>query len=349
MKTEPKLSIVIPLYNMERFIEHCLDSLFKQDLPDSDFEIMVINDGSTDRSREIIERLQNDHTNLILISQENKGVSVARNKGISGAKGKYILFIDADDYLKHGSLRRIMQLAEINDSEVLFLNLSVQDMQGDLIGENDYSDFAGKVVDGLTAYRITHSRYEREPDRSWGIVFNLAFLKNNSLNFLPDVPYLEDGHFAGKVLAMAGSCTFDTNPVYIHRVNPGSVSKSNTYYTKKARNGFIKAALDLREFAENPDLTGKQYDLVMHLVAKFVISSVISSLGSRSMSEILRVKNELKQLGFVRLETAGLLSNKRYVNLYNLSFWLFILFFAIETRWRVLLNFIGYKNEIVSY
>ena len=89
-----RLSIIIPMYNVERYVNKCLLSLEDQDIPMEDYEIICINDGSPDNSREVVIRLQKEFNNIILIDQENQGVSCARNAGINSACGEFVLFID---------------------------------------------------------------------------------------------------------------------------------------------------------------------------------------------------------------------------------------------------------------
>lgn len=100
-----KLSFIVPIYNLEEYIEECIISLINQDLPHSEYEILCINDGSTDSSLDILERLAKEHTNIIIINQENQGVSAARNNGIKNAKGEYIWFVDGDDLIARNCLK----------------------------------------------------------------------------------------------------------------------------------------------------------------------------------------------------------------------------------------------------
>ena len=88
------LSIIIPIYNVAPYVERCIRSLEDQDIPKDDYEIICINDGSPDNCREIVEQLQQEFSNIILINQENQGVSMARNNGIDLSEGKYLLFVD---------------------------------------------------------------------------------------------------------------------------------------------------------------------------------------------------------------------------------------------------------------
>ncbi len=95
----PLISIIIPCYNVEQYLEKCIDSVYDQKLSESEFELIIINDGSTDRSVAIAKELFLNRSNAKIISQENKGLGGARNTGILNAVGKYIIFLDADDQL----------------------------------------------------------------------------------------------------------------------------------------------------------------------------------------------------------------------------------------------------------
>ena len=95
-----KLSIIVPVYNVEKYIEKCLNSLCN---PEIEKEIIIVNDGSTDSSLKIVEEFKKNHDkeNIIIISQENKGLSEARNTGLRKAKGEYVSFIDSDDFVNN--------------------------------------------------------------------------------------------------------------------------------------------------------------------------------------------------------------------------------------------------------
>ena len=95
-----KLSIIVPVYNVADYLPKCLDSLLVQDLSQNEYEIIVVNDGSTDNSGKIAEEYSKTYSNIILINQENQGLSGARNTGIQNAKGEYVQFVDSDDYLE---------------------------------------------------------------------------------------------------------------------------------------------------------------------------------------------------------------------------------------------------------
>ena len=117
------LSIIIPVYKVEEYLAKCLDSVLEQGMDLATYEVIVINDGSPDNSKEIIESYLPNHPNLIFIDQENQGVSVARNKGLDRATGEFILFVDPDDAVFEHSIPPLLQIAQEQQLDILYLSL----------------------------------------------------------------------------------------------------------------------------------------------------------------------------------------------------------------------------------
>ena len=116
---EKKVSVIIPVYNVEKYLRECLDSVVTQDL--DDIEIICINDGSTDGSSRILAEYATQYEKLAILDKENSGLSAARNSGLSVAKGKYILFLDSDDLLSDSSaVSRLYDKAEHDGLDQLF-------------------------------------------------------------------------------------------------------------------------------------------------------------------------------------------------------------------------------------
>lgn len=115
-----KVSIVVPVYNMEDKLERCLDSLVNQTL--SDIEIIIINDGSSDKSLEIIQKYQEKYKNIVAISRENKGISYTRNEGIKLSRGKYIAFVDSDDYVEVDMYEKLYNKIISDNSDIVVCN-----------------------------------------------------------------------------------------------------------------------------------------------------------------------------------------------------------------------------------
>jgi len=192
MENKLRLSIIIPVYNVEKYIGRCLDSLLSQDLNEDEFEIIVVNDGSTDSSLRIAEEYRLKFKNVRIISQRNQGISVARNSGLDVAEGKYIYFIDSDDFLLRNSLNHLLALAEKNDADILtFKSRSVdeQNSKAEDIKECDVSNFNYQVLTGLEADEkgvlpliLT----------AWFFIVKREYLLKHSLRFIPDLRYSED-------------------------------------------------------------------------------------------------------------------------------------------------------------
>ena len=111
-----KVSIIVPVYNVEKYLRKCLDSLINQTL--KDIEIICINDGSTDKSLEILEEYKNRDSRIILLNQENSGQSIARNNGIKKATGEYIGFVDPDDWIDLDYYEKLYNAASTNDTDI---------------------------------------------------------------------------------------------------------------------------------------------------------------------------------------------------------------------------------------
>lgn len=123
-----KVSVIVAAYNIDKYIGRCLESLVNQTL--KDIEIIIVNDGSTDQTRLIIEKRLNTDRRIILINQENKGSIEARKSGLNISKGEYILFVDGDDWLESNALEIMYNNALINESDILLYNAYKVDANG---------------------------------------------------------------------------------------------------------------------------------------------------------------------------------------------------------------------------
>lgn len=106
------LSFVVPVYNSMEYLPECLDSLMDQDISQDEYEIICVNDGSTDESINVLRKYQRQYRNIVVIDQENCGVSTARNNGLKIAQGEYIWFIDSDDFILRNILSELQEVAE---------------------------------------------------------------------------------------------------------------------------------------------------------------------------------------------------------------------------------------------
>ena len=328
-----RLSIIIPAYKVAGFIEKCLRSLEAQDIPKSDYEVIVTNDGSPDECREIVERLQKEFPNLILINQENQGVSMARNNAIAIAKGNYILPIDPDDYVLPNTFSKILNKAESLNIDVLYLGFEIFDGEQKSIWKSDYSSQGDTIYSGIEGYFVSRGYEVKDPDRSWGILFKRQLLEEYQLSYPKNVPYLEDGLFLAKVFAVAKSVAFDNEIMYQRTTRKGSATNSRLFFNEKTMQGFIYAIQDIKAFGNRQQLVKEQIQLINHVVAKFVVLSLSPSMGAFKFRDYFKVIAILRKASLAKLETDGLrFLYKKHIRMYNFSKLLFPFYFRFTNK-----------------
>jgi glycosyltransferase involved in cell wall biosynthesis len=320
-----QLSIIIPVYNVEAYIEKCITSLQQQDIEQGNYEIIIINDGSPDNSREVVISLMKIYSNIVFIDQENKGVSLARNAGMDKAIGKYLLFIDPDDYVAPNSFARVLKAADEQQAEVTFLGFKFLKYDGSVRKEMFFSEFKGHLFTGIEGYYNARKNVTIDPDRAWAILFDRAFVNKQLVRYIPDVPYLEDGEFLARILCVTTRCIFEGNAFYMRTTRPGSATNSSLFYSDKSINGFIKAAANLKAFAAYKQLSKAQQIFLNQPIAKFVLLAIEASASITNWQKTLFVKKELESNNVGKLLTEGVLQPyTNYAKLYNTSPFLFL-------------------------
>lgn len=184
-----KISVIIPVFSLEKYIGRCLKSIINQTL--EDIEIIIINDGSSDNSLEIINSYKEEDSRIITYSQENCGVSSARNKGVDLAKGDYITFVDGDDYIEETMLEEMFIQVENQNIDMVFCYLS-----------NDVDNKVGKSIYNLNSTKCLKKLFEGKMSRTaCGILFNTDIVKKNGINFKSNLRYGEDFLFTIRYLS----------------------------------------------------------------------------------------------------------------------------------------------------
>ena len=219
------ISIIIPVYNLENYIAMALDSCLRQNIPSDEYEIICVNDGSTDKSAEIISEYAEKHPNIKLISQTYAGVSVARNKGIDLAQGKYIWFVDGDDLIADNCLKDLLYVVESNNLDIFNIEMqsvSIRDFFNAEMGE------AIVCPDGKDKLSFMASK----GGSGGGVcisIFKTDLLKDNSLRFSENIKYSEDVLFAFKALIKAERCAKTDSVFYHYYQRAGSAMHSSNH------------------------------------------------------------------------------------------------------------------------
>lgn len=214
----PAISIVVPVYNVAPFIGKCLESLWDQDFPESGYEVVVVDDGSTDESAEIAAKIVSAHRNGRIVSQENRGLSEARNRGLQEAAGEYVWFVDSDDWIEKDCLGRIV--AEVSGSDILAIGAENYTESGLRSGVFSYS---GSGV--MPGERFLCLRRDQLNPCAPFYVFRREFLISNHLSFYPGI-YHEDSEFTPRAVAVAGSVAVSTGTYYKRLVREGSIMRT---------------------------------------------------------------------------------------------------------------------------
>lgn len=233
-----KVSIVIPVYNAGKYLEQCLMSVVNQSL--EDIEIIVVNDGSTDRSKEICNTFSRIYQSIKFIDKENEGVSVARNLGLDYATGKYITFVDSDDFIEQDYCKELFFAAERNNSDITICDYQVEsglkmgggvynssftgttggveDYRKELILRTLYGDFGGKIENSVVGAGVTWSKF-----------YNLNFVKKNNVRFIPGLIRAQDTVFFLSLINKTDKICHLSCALYHYRVNNGSICSGSKY------------------------------------------------------------------------------------------------------------------------
>ena len=212
-----KVSLIIPVYNVEAFVEKCLTSCVKQDLPPKDYEIVVVNDGSTDNSLNIVERFSAGYNNIKIISQSNAGLSEARNVGLQNASGEYVWFVDSDDWILEDCLKEVTDLCTGRYLDML--QICAANMYGDKAVRRFSYTNEESVFSGVEALK------RGIPFCAPFSIYRRAFLERHKLTFYPGI-YHEDNEFTPRAYYLAERVSSLNKLLYFVFQNPNSITRT---------------------------------------------------------------------------------------------------------------------------
>ena len=227
------VSIIVPVYNVEKYIAQCIESLLNQTYKNCEF--IFVNDGTKDNSVSIIKKYIRVDNRIKLVNQKNKGVSAARNNGLKKAQGDFIIFVDSDDYLANDYVEYMLNLVEKNKSDFAFSTKSYKEyneLQTSTIIEKNIS--SDEAVATLLSPDVTVG--------CWNKIYRKSFIDKNNIKFLTNLYYGEGLQFIIDCSISAKNVAISNKKVYYYRKN--NVNSATTKYSnEKFHNG--EKSLDL--------------------------------------------------------------------------------------------------------
>ena len=220
MNNHPILSIIIPLYNCEKYIKQCLDTIFRQEMNESDFEVIVIDDGSKDSGYSLASEYAKRQQNILVIKQENQGVACARNNALEKATGDYITFVDADDMLVFGSLSTLIKIAVENKADIV--KAAHKEVPEDAVCEDFSSSHDNCSIQVMTGEEAIVNVTRMKEGYCWGYLISRKLITDNRLLFPPKVAFMEDWAFITQAILISRTFVNADVLLYLYRRNSSS-------------------------------------------------------------------------------------------------------------------------------
>lgn len=309
----PFISVVIPVYNVEEYLDASLCSILQQTI--QDIEIITINDGSQDSSLQILERYALKDSRVKVVSQENKGLSTARNTGLKLATGKYVYFFDSDDILQTTALETISKLAESTQAQIVhFFSSEIDESGNQLNRKNKHSGILqiNPVVGQKFMLSIFNKgKYATNVQKYF---YENKFLKEHQLTF-PDGYIHEDESFTMIALCLAERVVSTDEALLLKRFRRNSIMSSERGISNVK--GWVRASIDLADFSQKHTFPAN-----IKAIIDFKITKLLNH-GLRLMSRLKKkgivkenityyfIKEDLKKLGYWRyLQSRFLVLNR---------------------------------------
>lgn len=273
-----KISVIIPVYNAERYLEACVDSVLSQQ--NCNLEVILVNDGSSDHSLEICEKYAEADKRIRLINQANKGVSAARNAALRTSTGEWIMFVDADDWLTSNAIE---ELANAISPKVDLIAGSTLKYRAPFFFEDQiYENFeSASLMDVIRNYAL------------WSYLFRADIIRDNNIRFDENLKYSEDRLFLFNYALHAKKIKFISSIVYVYRLNNSSAcsNRDGSFVADEQ----IKAIKKILEFGNTcPQEMNRKLENECRLLIRYSLEGfVIKNDIFRNWREVRNRFNEL--------------------------------------------------------
>lgn len=343
MMRQPQVSIIVPVYNVQNYIERCLNSLVNQTF--KDIEIITINDGSTDKSLELLNKYAKEDIRVSVIDLGDEGVSYCRNLGIEKANGKYIMFVDSDDWIDSNMVEVMYKKAEENNLDLVMCSYirefkdrskeKIFNLPKEIIyKENEVKNELLRKLVGPIKEELSNPELLDALGTVWGKLYRVDILKENKLKFvdLKEIGSAEDTLFNIFTFNYLKKVMFLNKPMYHYwRDNPKSVTSQYNPKLKEQRKVFFKYISDF--IKEN------NFEQVFEEALNNRICTSILGLGLMECSKNNKIN------GINKIKNIKNLINEEYIREAYMN--LELKYFSIH--WRIFYFFIKNKMSFCSY
>lgn len=241
------LSIIIAAYNVELFIEKCVLSAVMQLGFDHSYEIIIIDDGSTDATLLILKKLQKAYENIVVVTQQNSGLGAARNIGLKHANGEFVWFIDGDDYIEENILKKILNVINLKNLDALALNYNVVDDKYNVSTRhtNDIK-MEREIVTGCEFYQANYAK-----SYTWSYIFKRTIFTKSDICFKERIN-MQDSEILPKLMLEIQKISFLEEVCYYYVQHPNSYTNSNNGQKRlKYFESIIEVEASLKSFLLN--------------------------------------------------------------------------------------------------
>lgn len=298
-----KISIIVPVYNVEKYLNRCVDSLLNQDIDKNQYEIILIDDGSPDRSGIMCDEYSQKYSNIHVVHKTNGGLADARNAGLDVAQGKYIMFVDSDDFIKENVLQKILSVAEHYNTEICVYKLLVLDENNNVIPIKHPNQ-------QFELYHIYDSEdvlYTIDISSVCAALYSRDFINSHNIRFTKGITH-EDVDFNNRAYSLVNRILFTDILVYFYYWNPESLNRSTDIEKiKKKYLDDLQVAYNSISFAKQNNLSSRKTTFFIRrtnsLVASQLFGFIIGSLPSVIKHEYI---TKAKSLGLLPIKGRAL-------------------------------------------
>lgn len=335
-----KLSLIVPVYNSEDFIGRCIQSCVNQDIQEEIYEIIIVDDGSTDKSGEIIKEYANAHSNIKYITKQNEGVSSARNDGIQIALGEYILFVDSDDTIKENSLKSVIDKLVVYNPDLLIMNSVLNNR--DNIRVYPFPQISGKeFFSGIELYQLKYIR-----GSVCGVAFKNQFLKDYKLSFSRTIKNSEDTFFIACSFLYTRSIVYHNIDFYKINQRLESASRSWTYLKVKQ---MLSNLQEIEKYINQNELSFEQVAVLRITAYIFISNSLYYFFETHEYRNYHEIKSKIKKSRLYPVQNYISDQFKFKIYLLNLSIDLFCVPYLFRQIIKDLnRSFLNYNRKIAQ-